>query len=424
MKRTLASKKPTPTSLLRIKNRAALSAVSVAIFLLSCSLSEFNAPKYGASGFGMSLPGAAFLTRLVSPLYVAAVGIATFLVINRIGSSKRGLPENRSSSLPSQLAIWTPYAFVWTLSVFFGGVSGVDIFAWVSLAVVVGVACLRFPTTSREAATLALSTSRVLVWGSLAVALLSHARAFAPYSVWPGGWWPGVDRLQGLLAHPNTLGWIAAVCVTLELYCSRASLRVLTVLAAFSTLLLTGSRTASIALVIGLGFGLLHRIRRKSANANLAVVAIGSIGVILGVATLLVTGVSVDVLNGRSVTWSQALLAFKGNWILGSGPGAYLQTESAVASVAYAHNQLLQSAAESGVFGVAALAVHVIYLVVYIRRYASNSLGVTLAVMWFSMFLSENLLRFAAPNFVLQILVFQLGLFAATSYSKWSDQVP
>lgn len=101
--------------------------------------------------------------------------------------------------------------------------------------------------------------------------------------------------------------------------------------------------------------------------------------------------------------------AFNANWLLGSGPAAYLVTDGSVASVPYAHNQVLQTAAELGFLGLIGLCLHVIMLVRFVRR--SNSvLGICLLVMWLAMFFSENLLRFAATGFFCQIFFFQLAL--------------
>ena len=408
------------TLLVRAKRVPILSGPIVvclilALFLAAALLPELNAERYGAPSFLAVVPGLMRGAALIGPLHVLSVAIACLLLIDLVGSHS-GTRAN--SELPTQLKVWAPYAAVWILSTLFGAVSGVENYAWISLAIVLGVAALRLLSLRKGiVVALVVWSTRLIVCGSLVLGVLDHARAFAPYMVWPGGWWVGVDRLQGLLPHPNTLGWVAAVSIVVEIYCARRGTRAITVAAAVCALLLTGSRTATIALVVGLACGLFHRTYVRGAQGRLTVVALAVVGLVLSVAVILQTGISLSALNGREATWIEAVRAFGSNWIMGSGPGAYAQSDSSVAFVAYAHNQILQTAAESGLFGILGLVLHVGYLVSYVRRYANTSFGVILATMWLTMFLTENLLRFAGPSFVLQIVVFQLALYAAASLS-------
>lgn len=400
-------------------SRRALTPVAVLIFLATALLPELSADRYGAPGYLATIPMHDSLESLAGPLHVLSVAVALFILLDLIAGTKiAGSGYSAVRFVPGQMFVWAPYAIAWTLSAFLGAVSGVDKFAWVSLAIVLGVSALMVPVIpSNFAVKASLVTNRVLIWGSLLAAFISHSRAFAPYSVWPGGWWAGADRLQGLLPHPNTLGWIAAVAILVELFGSRRDVRPIMVGVAVVALLLTGSRTASLAVIVGLICGLLYRIRASGKHGP--AIAFGSIviGIIGAIALLLVLGLSIDAFNGRAATWVEAFQAFGANWIMGSGPGAYLEEHSAVPFVAYAHNQVLQTAAESGLFGLIALALHVVWLISYVRRHARNPFGVSLVGMWFCMFASENLLRFASTGFVIQIVVFQLALFAATRYS-------
>jgi O-antigen ligase len=341
--------------------------------------------------------------------------VANYFILGSIATAALMLPLliaislSRQPSPHGQALIWIPYAVAWLISNLVNG--GLDItiaggtaslFFFVSSALVLAF----LPIEMRIGSKVSKISFRAVIYGSLIVAIAIPGRAFAPWIVWPGGWWDGVDRLQGLVPHPNILGWIAVLAVLFELfYAQRWFWRTMNISAAIGVLALTGSRTATIALVCGLALAILHVYGRRRNLARTAVI----IGVLLVVANLLyfaTTGAfRGDTFNGRAVTWDSAFTAFATSPVIGVGPGVAFEEQSS-----YAHNQVLQTLAELGLVGFLALVIHAIWLLRFIIKYPGGGLGPAVASAWFITFLAENMLRLASLNFIGTLLLFQLLL--------------
>ena len=167
------------------------------------------------------------------------------------------------------------------------------------------------------------------------------------------------DRLQGLATHPNSLGFITAIGVTLALLPSKKTVltRILLSLPILVTMALTLSKTSILSAIL----------------AGLLIKRISSVWLITGgvMAFLLINDTVVDQifallgtdvttaskLTGRSDFWSTILAQWQEWWIFGYGVG-FLGIEHRTALnlpdwAGQAHNQFLQSFGQSGIFGIA-----------------------------------------------------------------------
>lgn len=392
-----------------------LGFVGLGVFTVASLLPELVTERYGYPSYAATVPFGELLLRAAGVSNGIAFAVAAAILLHSmsfLGSTRlyKGFP---SDGAVSQVGIWVPYIAAWLLSAGFGAVQGAAGYALLCVAMTGATSFL----LNRDVVQSHLDKAvrwpiRAVISLSLLSGFMFPGRAFAPYEVWPGGWFQGVDRLQGILPHPNTLAWLAALAIVVEIFGPRAKSSTIFALAGLTALLLSGSRTASISLFVGLMAAVIFR---GSSNTGFKLLSrtLTPVLILLGVVTAGALGVSTQTFNGRQETWIAAWEAFSESWLLGSGPAAYLVTDGTVANVPYAHNQLLQTAAELGSIGLLGLAVHVMLLVRYIRA-ANSALGYCLLAMWLAMFVSENLLRFAATSFFCQIFFFQLSLHLVT----------
>ncbi|MET3143555.1 UNVERIFIED_ORG: hypothetical protein ABIB13_003292 [Arthrobacter sp. UYEF2] len=388
--------------------------LAVSTFLVAALIPEFFADRYGASSYGARIPGSQILATLAGVTNIAALTMAVFLIVQPLASKTDLRRDSDVGAARSQLLVWWPYAGAWAFGAIFGAFPGVAGYSIISLVIVLAIASIKtFPSQQSPFDGITRWSLRACVCISVGIGMIFPDRAYAPYQVWPGGWREGVDRLQGLFPHPNTLGWVAALAIAFEILGPKRKDRLLFALLAAVALFLTGSRTASIALAVGLVVSLVISGAARSSAAKSLTLTMGPLLILLGIGVIWLEGISAQSFNGRQATWSAAWDSFLANWISGSGPGAYLSDERS--AVAYAHNQFLQSMSELGLVGILALIAHIVLLVRLVRSTAMGSLGIAVLTMWLVMFISENLLRFADPGFVPQIFLFQLCLLVAMS---------
>jgi len=396
-----------------------LSISSLLFFTLASIVPEINTDRYGQIALTNLLPFAKNILSASGPLYTIALLLSGVIVLHWLVSRHkyREFDENGFCGSPgSQARIWFPYIAAWFLSAGFGAVQGATIYALVSVFMTGSASqMLDRRAVGRHLDGILKWPIRAVVVSSLVFGLIAHGRAFAPYAVWPGGWFVGADRLQGVLPHPNTLGWIAALGVIVEILYRRSKIGMLFAGLAALALVLSGSRTASISLMLGVLGVILLAVSRRSHSAKIFSRFLAPIAVVLVLVFAIADGVSADSFNGRQVTWDAAIKAFAANWLTGSGPGAYLAPDQLVASVPYAHNQILQTAAELGLFGLICLTLHSISLIRFVKNGGNSTLGVALVIMWFVMFAFENPLRFASTGFFPQVFFFQLAIHLASN---------
>lgn len=204
----------------------------------------------------------------------------------------------------------------------------------------------------------------------------------------------GVARLSGLTSHPGTLAVIATLALLVEFACLRTTgaLGRVALAGAAVCVLLAQSRTLWAAACLGLVLMSARRwpSLRRSAYAVLALAA-----VVLAFRPSIVVGAdwtfgsqNVQSVSGRTIIWQYATAAFESSPWIGVGPGflgedyrrAFLPAD--LQYVVHAHNQVMQTLAETGIVGLAALGVLVGAMVVVawrIRR-ADASLGAAMVV--------------------------------------------
>jgi len=171
-----------------------------------------------------------------------------------------------------------------------------------------------------------------------------------------------VNRLAGVVSHPNTLGYVAGI----SLICAfsiglRRRTQLLVAMVCGGALVLSESRGSwlGIALVCAMalgagGFGLAKARRLVPAYAVLVATCLG------GVLALLFGphSASLASASGRAPIWRFALNQWRDSPLLGIGPHAWghlIATGAVPASVGQAHNQFLESLLTLGVVGLALL---------------------------------------------------------------------
>lgn len=377
----------------------------------SSLLGEFATHRYGAPSLlgGFSETNAFNLLKRLAE-FLPLVG-TVFLLFKSLYSSNGLANQN------SQISIWIPYLALWSTLAFLIPSNLVGLEPWMSAAQTVGLSLYVFRHNTLRVSDV-LVVSRALTVISLLLGLLFHERYFSPYLVWPGGWFQGVDRLQGLFPHPNTMGWIAAVGLAIELVC-RTRFMPLFALVAVVDLGLSGSRSASIAVLVGLASYLaVIQFRKGGSRLYFYLLISSSIAVVI-YANLLSTQRDITGLNGRTLNWETALRLISESPIYGLGPLAALTSEAP-----YVHNQVLQSTLEMGMLGSVALFTHLVALVHFWNRNGRLPEILLPIIMWVSMFLSENIFRFATLGFITQITLFQALLYAASSNKSYAYFTP
>jgi O-antigen ligase len=226
-----------------------------------------------------------------------------------------------------------------------------------------------------------------------------------------------------LAAHPNQLGSISAFSVVLAVWRRDARWRPIWVAGAAAGLILSGSRTAILALALGgvvAAFLAIGRGGRRTAVLStalvltvtgLAVVGVGSRSLSTGWTADLATG------NGRSTAWAITLEEWRRSPIVGYGPRLWSEDYrvrrglNGLDWVGQAHNGYIQALGASGVLGFVALVAFILSLVAAGWRTRVTDSGVVLVVvtMMAATMMGENLLSLDAyPTAVLPTLVFAL----------------
>lgn len=319
----------------------------------------------------------------------------------------------------SQFWVWVPYTFVWTLLALFL-VSPGELRAnyWLSLiTLILGVAIGPVLGVDQVLASkVAKTCTRTIICISLVSAYLFHARAFIPYEIWPGGWWQNLDRFQGVLSHPNVMGWVAALAIIIELRRKISVTNLFFIALALTALVISGSRTATVSLVFALIAWISSLLWSKLTKGRLIFLVLAFGVAYLSYLLAMETGLDADALNNRTRTWSNAIQAFSRNQLTGVGPGNDFAPGSQ-----YAHNQILQTMAEMGLLGLAALIVSVVAMIWIFMKSENKPLAAALTVFWLVSFVTENYFRIASLNFIVTLTLFQLCLY---SVGKLATKVP
>lgn len=350
---------------------------SLVLALISGLAPEFFSERYGANSIAGMLKFPNSIESYIGELSILnflSLWVAGLYFIRSFGTHLR--PGQRIRN--RQTKIWIPYALVWTVvSLLLSSKHFPGLGPWVSLSIVATFALFGV----REGAEsfmekLPITTARFLIIITFVEILISPERAFAPYSVWPGGWFVGQDRLQGPFAHPISLSWVLALAIFLEFMISKGPAKWAFVVLASYLLVLTGSRATSISLLVGLVMLLFLNVARKT-NFQLKVVWSTFSIVVLALLLSNLSQMSFGSFNGRTNTWQIAWENFTQSPLFGLGPVNYVDELRYATNVGYAHNQLLETASTLGIIGLVALLSHIIYLFRYFAQKRAELLWAT-----------------------------------------------
>lgn len=228
----------------------------------------------------------------------------------------------------------------------------------------------------------------------------------------------GINRLQGIVTHPNGFAALAVLGIFLELHArSRLAWRLLFVMA----VLLAQSSTGLIALVIGLL--VMQNALSKAARVLLYLAGVAALlAAIFGAGDWLVTTLLPEqaaTLTGRTAIWAAALQGFRLSPVFGYGPtllgeefrNDYLPNFGAAAQ---AHNQWIQTLGGEGLLGAASLVILGLVLIVAAARtrHATSGLSVALVAVLLIRCVTETPLRPSGPGAGTLTLIVILGLLA------------
>ena len=229
---------------------------------------------------------------------------------------------------------------------------------------------------------------RVLVWGSLAAALV--APGWAVQQGYDSSILGLGSRLAGLTPHPNALGPIAVVLVVLEW--RRRPRAPLAVLLALGALGWTQSKTSWAALGVLAAVVLARRLRRRSPEKTMLPVLV--LAAVVGTSAWFGLGLaaegqdtvrrdeSAETFTGRTAIWEVTLEVWRAEPLLGYGPDLWGDAmdrryrHRVGFPPGHAHNQLIHTLGESGVVGAGALVVLLVALGGLARRADRSTAGI------------------------------------------------
>lgn len=227
----------------------------------------------------------------------------------------------------------------------------------------------------------------------------------------------GLNRLEGITPHPNTLGFVGVLGVILEISGRRRKGWMAWLALALAVTLFAQSHTAWIALAVSSLFvsGRFARIYRLSAFGVGVAILIVAIAV-PAVSERLVGFLSGDDLNGRDRIWAATVEGFRQYPVFGYGPtmldadyrAAYL---GAFDAATHAHNQWVQSLGSTGIVGLATWIVLTIALLVRASQSLQvDALPMALTIAFLARAYAETPMRPTGPGFETLVIAVVLCL--------------
>jgi O-antigen ligase len=239
----------------------------------------------------------------------------------------------------------------------------------------------------------------------------------------------GINRLQGIVAHPNGFAALAVLGFLLELHGrSRLVWKVLFL----GAVVVAQSSTGVIALIIALlvmtnAFSKFVRVFLYLGGVVVLLAALFGFGEWL-VATFVPEQAAT--LTGRTAIWAAALYGFQLSPIFGYGPtllsadyrGLYLQNFEAAGQ---AHNQWVQTLGGEGMVGAASLVILALVLIMAAAHTKHSTSGLSVALVAFLVIrcVTETPLRPSGPGAGVLTLIVIFGLLA-TSLSELGPKEP
>lgn len=308
------------------------------------------------------------------------------------------------------------------LSAVFGIEPSVRVFALATMPAVVTATYLLPRISVQSAASMIWVSTGVIVGVSLATWIggweYALADTFSPRRVPMFG---TTQRLQGVLEHPNALGPVAALAFVITVWKRRGWFLVGAPSAV--ALLATDSLTAIAAVPVALAclwYYSQDRGSRLRGSILLSSFAVAASFVAIAPRGIAATQQLVErfgTFTGRTTGWAYALDRWRESPFVGYGPevfGDSFRAETGLQWLGQAHNQFLQSLAESGLIGLAALILLVVVAARIALRTAWSTAGLTAAIaaLFALRMLTEAPLRGSSPLVVLLVLALVVLLLA------------
>lgn len=162
------------------------------------------------------------------------------------------------------------------------------------------------------------------------------------------------------------------------------------------SVIITGSRTAFIGLIVFMTFLLIHILKKQFRYKKRLLFFIALLAILIypnipepTISRLMTTGTEVSEgdLNNRTIIWSSGIESYKdGNPLLGKGIGSFKEiTGTYLNRSATAHNVYLSLLVELGIIGIILFSVIFIFKVNIVLKLEGNEkwLWTTLLIMWF-----------------------------------------
>ncbi len=355
----------------------------------------------------LTLPIAGRVLRLLENparlrLLILVVGVAALFLVLALVLQVRREPRKRGLRAAP---LWVGWLF-WLCAVTLAGPGAVGREAGLTFvaSVIALLACLLLLRAIAPRCAEGLLWVLVLSVISLNYFSWLTSPGWAVTSTWTGGFLTG-GRLRGIFPQPNVAGLLFAVLllfVVSQRHASRA-LRLGASALLAGLLIATGSRGAVLVMLVGAALLHVKQPRRRVLQLGVAVVLFSAAVPLLDLAAFV---------NGRDSTWALALNLARQRPLTGGGAfpvtGPDGGLTEAVAPL-YAHNQLLQSLAETGAVGtlllLAALSASLWYVPARSAGWATAAAGAVVATFAF-----ENPVRVFQPAFLLLLAIFLLAL--------------
>jgi O-antigen ligase len=238
----------------------------------------------------------------------------------------------------------------------------------------------------------------------------------------------GLERVQGIAGHPNTLGAIAVVALALEVHRRRTAWALLAGL----LILASQSNTSIIAAfaVLVVGGGSIGRLGRRGAIAAVALLPVVAIVRPGSLSALWLSFLPEDAgtLTGRTYIWQVVLKTFRDDPLTGYGPAlldiAYRTNQNLpFDAAAQAHNQFIQTLGQAGLVGALAMTVALLMTLaaaLKVRRTSRLPLALWVALLLHC--LTESPLRPVGVSADVLLLIITLTVTAAALRESGRDE--
>jgi O-antigen ligase len=202
-------------------------------------------------------------------------------------------------------------------------------------------------------------------------------------------------RLIGLFNHPRQIGIYALLLLTVELYSEKKSwFHYVVILSCLIAMILSVSKTAIVLAVVILIWNFYHK--SKLLLLTIAFVLSAALWYVLANSVIFSSwnaSQNLETLTGRTYLWNLLVERWFDNLFFGNGPAFF--SGAGDTGYAHAHNIIIQSLSDGGLFGLIGLSIYIFALVKLAIRNskASKSLSVVLVILIFSFSMSEPVMR-------------------------------